>query len=467
MGKRTEIDKAIRNVMNWANRPEWAADRVAVFEEHIASVCDKMDLDHETLSEELTGGYDSMLFGIAFEDFAARALPPDNKNLIDDYLERRGWREAPRGRAYLRELRKSVLSVYEVVAVSRGEYCDLQDLFLGGKPVRVHERTGTQNLAKWDRLAARVLTMEGRHIFSGGVLPLGSDTAQSVLNMLNNSRKNFKKELRKVADQAAIDRALPPATVDRQLLETACPAITSIWLMHTLTQLRAPMPVMVNRDGEELLFSETRFPFLADHLEEIAQRLDADPEFERAVPDEHTWHWLAQSKAKTGKASKKDTGTAPPQDGAYTINGTLEIRPGVLSLTANSMERAEKGKRLLEKRLKGLVGPALSSLQTPEQLMAGEPRNQREKPQTGNLAPEPPADIVKEFLDQHYRDSLDKPIPMLGNKTPRQCVKTKKGRENVIEWLKYLENSEQHRAAAEGQKPYDMGWLWEELKLTE
>jgi hypothetical protein len=462
MEKRTDIDKAIRNVMNWASRPEWAAERVAVFEEHIAPVCDRMDLDLETLSEELgDSGYDGMLFGIAFEDFATRQLPPDSRNLIDDYLERRGWREAPRGRAYLRELRKSVLSVYEVVAVSRGEYCDLQDLFLGGKPVRVHERMGTQNLAKWDRLAGRVLTMEGRHIFSGGVLPLGPDTAQSVLNMLNNSRKNFKKELRKVADQAAVGHAVPPETVDRQLLETACPAIASIWLMHTLTQLRAPLPTMVNRDGEELVFSETRFPFLADHLDEIAQRLDADPEWERTTSDEHIWHWLPQAKAGARKASRKNV------EAGYTINGTLELRPGELQFTANSIERTEKGKRLLEKRLKGLIGPALSSLQTPEQLMADEQQNQRRKPEVDNIDPQPAADIVKEFLDKHYRQSLDEPIPMLGDKTPRQCAKTKKGREKVIEWLKYLENSEQRRAAAGGQKPYDTGWMWEELKLTE
>jgi hypothetical protein len=42
---------------------------------------------------------------------------------------------------------------------------------------------------------------------------------------------------------------------------------------------------LVNRDGEVLLFTETRFPFLAEQLEEIAQRLDTAPEWEHDNPD--------------------------------------------------------------------------------------------------------------------------------------------------------------------------------------
>ena len=60
---------------------------------------------------------------------------------------------------------------------------------------------------------------------------------------------------------------------------------------------------------------------------------------------------------------------------------------------------------------------------------------------------------------------LDEPIPALGNKTPRQCARSKKDRERIIEWLKDLENNELRRAAREGQAPYDSRWLWDELKL--
>jgi len=55
---------------------------------------------------------------------------------------------------------------------------------------------------------------------------------------------------------------------------------------------------------------------------------------------------------------------------------------------------------------------------------------------------------------------------VLGDKDPRQCVKSESGRAQVVEWLKHLENNELRRAARQGQEPYDSSWMWEELKLT-
>ncbi len=95
-----------------------------------------------------------MLFGIVFEDFVSRRFPPDNRNVVDDYLKRRGWRESVPGRRYLQQLRDSVLSLYEVVEASPGRHCNLRDLVRGDEPVRVYEHLGTQGLVKWDRIAA-------------------------------------------------------------------------------------------------------------------------------------------------------------------------------------------------------------------------------------------------------------------------------------------------------------------------
>ncbi|MCF6264792.1 MAG: hypothetical protein L3J24_14560 [Xanthomonadales bacterium] len=69
------------------------------------------------------------------------------------------------------------------------------------------------------------------------------------------------------------------------------------------------------------------------------------------------------------------------------------------------------------------------------------------------------------YLDQHYRQTLEESIPALGDKTPRECVKTKQGREKVISWLKYLENQEAHRAKQNGSSAYDFSWMWAELGL--
>ena len=155
MGKHSETDKAIRNIMNWANRPEWSEKQAAVFDSHLAPVCEHIGISQEEIAQELEEhGYGGMLFGMMFEDFLSRRLPPGDRNVVDDYLKRRGWRESVPGRRYLQQLRDSVLSLYEVVEVSPGHHCDLRDLVRGGRNFRVYERMGTQNLVRWDRLAA-------------------------------------------------------------------------------------------------------------------------------------------------------------------------------------------------------------------------------------------------------------------------------------------------------------------------
>lgn len=469
MARRTDTDKAIRNIMMWADRPEWSDERDAVFDAHLTPVCERIGITPGELAEELADhGYDAMLFGIMFEDFLSRRFEPDDENMIDDYLKRRGWRESVPGRRYLQELRDSVLSLYEVTAVSPGRHCDLRDLVRGGKTIRVYEHMDTQNLVRWDRIAARVLNVNGKHVFSGGILPFRHEAAQRLLETLVKSRKEFNKRLSRTAGKEAAAEISSSIDLDELFLRGACTAFTSIWLIYTLRRLRQPLPELMNRDGEVLVFAETRFPFLAEQLDEIAGRLDAAPEWERETPDASTWIWLpdpgdARRKPESGLAFDSLRGGQRP------IYGTLDLEPGVLTLTTNSMERTERAKHVLETLLHGLIGPALSKLQTPEEAMAEEDIDQRvhyEEEPADSIDPEIAAQMIHDMLDRHYRRCLDEPIPALNNKTPRQCARSKKGRAKVIDWLKHLENSELRRAADQGQEPYDSSWIWEELKLT-
>jgi len=467
MGKRSETDKAIRNIMNWAKRPEWSEEQVAVFDAHLAPVCDRTDITQEVLIQELEEhGYGGMLFGMMFEDFVSRRLAGD-RNLIDDYLQRRGWRESVPGRRYLQQLRDSVLSLYEVVDVSPGQHCDLRDLVRGGATIRVHEHLGTQGMVRWDHIAARILRVNDKTGFSGGILPYPREASQKLLKVLADSRKRFDKKLARLADKETVERVLSQEDLEERFLQEACPAFTGIWVMHTLERLQQPLPELVNRDGEALVFCETRFPFLAEHLDEIARRFDDAADWERGNPKGHTWSWLPETDIAPERPHSGMT-LESLQNGQHPLSGTLELTPGVVMLTTNSRERAQHGQAMLESLLQGLIGPALSSLQTPEQMLAErDTRRQDTNAQepADSIDPEIAAEIIQHTLDQHYRRVLDEPVPALGDKTPRQCARSKKGREQVIEWLKHLENNELRRAASQGQTPYDSRWMWDELKL--
>ena len=77
-----------------------------------------------------------------FEDLVATDLA-DGRNIANDYLCRRGWKESASTREYIAGLRRSVISLYEVSGLVPGHSMQLRDLVRSGEPVRVSEKLGS------------------------------------------------------------------------------------------------------------------------------------------------------------------------------------------------------------------------------------------------------------------------------------------------------------------------------------
>jgi hypothetical protein len=56
---------------------------------------------------------------------------------------------------------------------------------------------------------------------------------------------------------------------------------------------------------------------------------------------------------------------------------------------------------------------------------------------------------------------------MLGNRTPRECARTKAGRKRLASWIKDIENGELRQAAGTEAAPYDVTWMWRELGVED
>ena len=161
---------------------------------------------------------------------------------------------------------------------------------------------------------------------------------------------------------------------------------------------------------------------------------------------------------------RADAITETPDDDSL-VFGSVELKDKELILSVNSQARSERGRALLSEVLDGLVVQPLVEVQTLEQCMAT--RDPAPTPNL-NLSEEERRAIIHDGLDRHYRDLLDQPIPMLGNKSPRAAVKTAKGRAKVVDWLKTLENHTAKFAGSnEEMATYDFSWLWMELGLNE
>ena len=472
MGKQHDTDKAIRNLLKWIDRPEWLDAKLSVFDDHLVPVIEHLDITPEELIQELDGaGYMDMLNGMMLEDFFSCRFDPDSENVIEDYLKHRGWRESVRGRRYLEQLRDSVLSLYEVVELERGKYCDIKDLIRNGKPVRVYERMGTQNLVKWDRLAARIVKLDGKHYFTGGILPLQHEVSNDLLEHLNQQRKVLEAQLKKHKKRVTKDKpeqALPVLDVDAQILRDACPVITMAWLVNIFGALQQPFPILTNTSGDELAFTDTYFPYNSEDRNMIIQRLHDAVDW---IPDDDEgllWVWHPRKKMDATKNRSSGLAIETFQGGENTIYGSLVIKPQQISFTANSLERTEQGKKLLQTLLNDLIGEPLTKIETPEQMLSKtDEQSMRSSGQSksSEIDPEIEAVVIQKMLDTHYRKCLDEKIPTLDDKTPRQCVKSKAGRKKVIEWLKYMENQEQRRANKKNMAPYDSSWMWQELGI--
>jgi hypothetical protein len=100
-------------------------------------------------------------------------------------------------------------------------------------------------------------------------------------------------------------------------------------------------------------------------------------------------------------------------------------------------------------------------------MMAERPAREKEEPGS-EIPPEIAEQIVHQFLDRQYRETLDQPVGMLGNKTPRQAAKSAAGRQKVAEWLKYLENqSSRQPNPADPMATYSFEWMWHELGVVD
>ncbi|RWB56270.1 hypothetical protein [Mesorhizobium sp.] len=441
----------LRGLMKFLARDEWRECFEAVFNEHFGPVLDEGEGDFEDLAEVLGDHWTNALWGCVFEDFLTQDFEGEPTNMVDEYLKRRGWKESAQSRAYMVALRTSVMSLYEVSDVVPGTSFMARDLIRGGEPIAVSEGTATKTLKQWDRLAARIVPVMGKNVMAGGVLPFTPQATETLFDGLRGlfGKRNAKKL---------------PAIKDDEL-QAAAFMFTLSWLFDTLERVAGPR--LQNTDGDEIAFHNVRFPLgSAVRQEDIAARLNDIPALSQA--DAKFWNWLEQ----TPKSGNKTKAAAAPSmdttmDNGPLVLGNVELKGRFLYLSANSAARAARGTALIQQALGDLVRAPLTEIRTVDQMMAEEARSGAET-SGSSITPEIAEQKVHEYLDRHYLETLDQPVKMLGNKTPRQAAKTPAGRQKVADWLKYMENQTAKQPdPTHPMATYSFEWMWKELGVRD
>ncbi len=360
-------DKAIDNLMRWSEKEDWNYFREQVFAEHFDMICDRFDTTKEEIAE-LLGESFGMLFGCALEDFFTARFGDEGDNIIDDYLKRRGWREKIPAKRYLAAMRDSTLSLYEVVDLDPGHNMTVRDLVLGGDPITLEEKLGSESAALWDRIAGRIVTVNKKLYFTGSLLLFPQEVADQVLSGIEDMVRSLKKKLRREAKKQGEPADINDRELREMFLHASARLFTRTWLIDVLGRASEPLPEVRNTDGDELVFSEARFPITGE-LANVIAGLDAINEFERDDPDELQWNWLGHGSPTKRVSRGKNQTLRAEDDAGRTILDNIEIGEDTLILSTNSVERADKGRDLVLSRLDGLVGPPLTSHQTLEKML--------------------------------------------------------------------------------------------------
>ena len=133
--------QSIQGLIKWSQRGEWRDNFETALERHVGPACRSAGIGLDELAEIIGDHWMTTLWGCVFEDLVSAGRA--ERNVADDYLKRRGWKESAGTRAYIEALRRSSTSLYEVSDIVGGVSFLARDLVRSGEPVRVFERSAT------------------------------------------------------------------------------------------------------------------------------------------------------------------------------------------------------------------------------------------------------------------------------------------------------------------------------------
>ena len=387
----------------------------------------ELPLELATLSEDV----EDMWF--AFDHVGDRGEP-----IIDAFLA-----EAELGDgelAFLTALRQSSMRLYEVVDAVPGISLTLRDAIEGGQ-VTVTERLGSRSIGRHEYIAARVVPRgpSGGPEIETGLLHIPRLVKDPVVAQLREHRARFLAEHR----GASID----------EFYKTLPPFFHEVWAGSFLDPY---LPVPKTTDGEEMIQTTVQFEIVAG--EALSRALDANPELDR---EGDVWTWSGMNR-----------------EGKPIMLGKFERRGERLVLETLSVERAERGRAMLE----AIAGAAVRHHSTLHEDLqravkdriraqylrgeAGESEDADEAEHAGGLPPEIVEALVLGHYAMHYRAWIDEPVPALDGATPREGARNPKLRERTIDLVHGLVGIYQ-QALRHGQPAYDPSWMWAELGLVD
>ncbi len=347
----------------------------------------------------------------------------DGLTLAQAYLRENERRIDPLLAEYIRACCEAPYSFYDVVSVQPGKGIAVRDIF-NGDEIDVSERSASTQMRTGDIIFAKIARLGDIALLEGMTpVPIPPDRRAPILAL----RKRMERSKQPLTPAVLKERGLDLLDAYHEIIEP---------ILHPL------MPELQNTDGDPLMphtvVYDIESPQAAfDALADLSISAGRDELLDEATRD--TDGRLTRIEFDWQKA-----GNAKHKSWSNTIMGHIAIDGTRLTAEVNSEKRALRLREIMHDRLPGAryrtttIESVESMLKQAKQPPSAATRRAAKEAEDFNAQPEVQA-LLAEEMRRHYRAWLDMKIPLLGDKTPRQAVKSRDGRELVEGMLLQLE----------------------------
>jgi hypothetical protein len=214
--------------------------------------------------------------------------------------------------------------------------------------------------------------------------------------------------------------------------------------------------------------------------DEIAKVLSMKPEFElqeSETPGVMEYSWVRRGESK--KLEKKMPALLQHNDDGCGVGslGRLRLFADTVEVIAFGSQKFRFARKMIEKYLGACItfrAETENDLKEELRRRLNDRKEQRiesdadgRMEKENEIPPEVRAEVLSKFHEQHYRQFMDSPAPMLENKTPRQAAKNKILRPKLIDLMKLHVHGIEQRNHEDPCLNLDIDWVLDELGLGE
>ena len=430
VGEKVGHSGTVEKVVDWLLARHRKAVSTA-FEEIVDEILDPQDIDgYAELEREARICLQINLTECLLAE--GDILVHGNKRRVSEYvLGPSGPSLTAAQRDWLGQLAQRPLRLYDVTEVVPGvqmTLCDSVDHELA--PITVRERTATRALFPGGRIATRVVRSGDHFELSGAAYNFSMLAGQVIGSVLQALNKEFGR--REFAHPHDLEKLNARILMKAWLKQFVAPA-----LLPTLMDAYSGEAILLVTDYYRVLDWQALSSALAACTDVFGDR-------------EEGWDRLIDcADGQTRPIAKIGLGKQGDQ----------------IVVHYKTQGYADKGRSWFDAVAQESVAFELRDVQDPKGII---PSNNPSTPPKSNPAMDPAmmAQAIEEATHRAYANWADQPLPMLGNKTPREAMQSPAGLERVKGLLRSYEANEVKQAAQLGRAKVSYDFLWQSVGLA-